>query len=196
MLGAGRILRRPLHVVGPVPGARNRGPDRVEHGIRLHLKLVLHMHWARGDEGVDAWPLGVLQRLACPINILKASAGKPTDGRILDELGNSRNRLEIAVRRDGKAGLNDVDTHLIEKGGHFQLFFVGHRGAWGLLPVPQRRVENPYTVHFARPGLFVYAFRTRSHAPNPSVRREWRASFHWLMLSPKRPSRSAGTESA
>ena len=69
-IGARRIFRRPLHVVGEVARARDRRADRFEHRVLAHLQLVLHVDGTGGDEGVDARPLGALERFAgarrCP----------------------------------------------------------------------------------------------------------------------------------
>ncbi len=46
----------------------------------------------------------------------------------------------------GKPGLDDVDAHLVEQLGDFELFLERHRGAGALLAVAQRRVEDEDAV--------------------------------------------------
>ena len=61
---------------------------------------------------------------------------------LLDAAGDRRDRLEIAVRSDREAGLDDVDAHLVEEIGDFELFLQCHPGAGRLFAVAQSRVEN------------------------------------------------------
>ena len=94
------------------------------------------------DEGVDAPPLGVDERFGGAVDVVGAGAGEAADDRPLDPLGDLGDRLEIAVRGDREAGLDDVDAHLVEELGDLELLLQRHRGAGRLLAVAQRRVEN------------------------------------------------------
>jgi hypothetical protein len=60
-----------------------------------------------------------------------------------------------AVGRDRKAGLDDVDAHLVEQLGDFELLLVGHGGAGALLTVAQSGVEDDDAV--------LLGLRWRSH---------------------------------
>ena len=53
---------------------------------------------------------------------------------------------EIAVRRDRETGLDDVDAHLVEQLGDFELLVEGHGGAGALLAVAQGGVEDDDAV--------------------------------------------------
>ena len=53
---------------------------------------------------------------------------------------------EVAVRGDGKAGLDDVDAHGVEQFGDFELFLMRHGGAGALLAVAQGGVEDDDAV--------------------------------------------------
>ena len=79
---------------------------------------------------------------------LKRGAGEPADHRVLGALGDFVDRGEIAVRGDRKSGLDDVDAHLVEQFGDFELLLVGHGGAGALLAVAQGGVENDDAVLF------------------------------------------------
>ena len=50
--------------------------------------------------------------------------------------------LEIAIGGDWKPGLDDIDTHFIERLGHLELFFQRHGRAGRLLAITQSGVEN------------------------------------------------------
>src|SRR5690606_15082414 len=70
--------------------------------------------------------------------------------------GDLLHRCEIAFRGDWETGLDDVDPHLVEQPGDFELFVMGHGGAGALLAVAQGGVENDDAVLFGalRPGGF------------------------------------------
>ena len=73
-VGARRVLGRPFDVVAPVARARDLEADHVEDLVLGLLQLVLDVHGAGGQEGVDARPLGALDRLAAAVDV----AGAPT----------------------------------------------------------------------------------------------------------------------
>jgi hypothetical protein len=79
------------------------------------------------------------------ISFMPARA-RPADRGVLDALGNGRDRLEIAIRGDGEARLDDVDAQFVEQVGHLQLFLKGHGRAGALLAVAQGGVENQNAV--------------------------------------------------
>ena len=54
----------------------------------------------------------------------------------------------------GEAGLDDVDAHLVEQLGHFELLLEGHGGAGALLAVAQGGVEDDDAVLLG-PVVFV-----------------------------------------
>src|SRR5262249_17294309 len=55
-------------------------------------------------------------------------------------------RGEVALGRDRKAGLDDVDAHLVEELGDLELLLMGHGGARALLAVAQGGVEDEDAV--------------------------------------------------
>ena len=87
-------------------------------------------------------PGSLLQRPPRANDVFAAGARQAGDGRILDRASDLAHRLEIAVRRDRKTGLDDVDAHLLERPGDPQFFLEVHRTAGRLLAITQRGVEN------------------------------------------------------
>ena len=77
---------------------------------------------------------------------LNAARDEPADDRVLRALGDLVHRGEVALRGDRKAGLDDVDAHLVEQLGDFELLLVGHGGARALLAVAQGGVEDDDAV--------------------------------------------------
>ena len=95
-------------------------------------------------------------------------AGKPADHRILGAPRDLLDALEIALARDGKAGLDDIDAHLVEQLGDLELLLEGHGGAGALLAVAQGGVENDdaptswglVEVHLSRPQVLAWQSST------------------------------------
>ena len=95
---------------------------------------------------MDAAALGRLDRLAGAVDVLVAGAREAADHRVLGALGDLVHGLEIAVRGDREAGLDDVDAHVVEQLGDLELLLVGHGGAGRLLAVAQGGVEDDDAV--------------------------------------------------
>ena len=77
---------------------------------------------------------------------LKRGAREPADHGVLGALGDLVDGGEVAFRGDRKAGLDDVDAHLVEQLGDFELLLVRHGGAGALLAVAQGGVEDDDAV--------------------------------------------------
>ena len=95
---------------------------------------------------MDAAALGGLDRFAGAVDVLLAGAREAGDD---GALGTARDFLhggEIAVRRNGETGLDDVDAHFVEQLGHLELLVEGHGGAGALLAVAQGGVEDDDAV--------------------------------------------------
>ena len=69
-------------------------------------------------------------------------AGQAGDDRPPHRAGNGAHRLEVAVRRDREAGLDDVHAQAIELLRQAQLLGRGHAEAGRLLAVAKRGVEH------------------------------------------------------
>ena len=83
-----------------------------------------------------------LNGFGATIDVAEGGAGQPADDGILGALGDLVDGGEVAFRGDRKTGLDDIDTHLVEQLGDFELLFMGHRGAGALLAIAQRGVED------------------------------------------------------
>ena len=83
---------------------------------------------------------------------LNAGAREPANHRVLGALGDLVDCGEVAVGGDRKAGFDDVDAHVVEQLGDFELLVVRHGRAGALLTVAQGGVENDDAVLF-RLGL-------------------------------------------
>ena len=73
---------------------------------------------------------------------LKAARERPHTTAFLVRLAISLHGVEIALGGDRKAGLDDVDAHLVEQLGDLELLLVRHGGAGALLAVAQGGVED------------------------------------------------------
>ena len=95
--------------------------------------------WMRGR-------CGMLDGLAGAVDVELARPRQPAHHRPLEPLGDLRHGLEIALRGDREARLDDVDAHLVEEVGDLQLLLEGHGGAGALLAVAQGRIEDEDAV--------------------------------------------------
>ena len=146
VLGAGAVLRRPFDIVGVIARARHLRDHHLEDLVRLLLQLVFHVYGRGGEEGMDALPRRRLDGLGAAVDVLRRRAGEPAHHRILRALGDLVHRGEIAFRSDRETGLDDVDAHVVEQAGDFQLLVMGHGGAGALLAVAQGGVEDDDAV--------------------------------------------------
>ena len=60
---------------------------------------------------------------------------RPQTTAFLVRFGDLADGEEVALRGNRETGLDDVDAHLIEEFGHFELLLMGHGGAGRLLAV-------------------------------------------------------------
>ena len=90
---------------------------------------------------MDAAAPGEFHRLRTAVDVLGIGARQAGDDGVLGAAGDFAHRLEIAFRGDGKAGLDDVDAHVVEHLGDHELLLEGHGRAGALLAVAQRGVE-------------------------------------------------------
>src|SRR6185369_11923883 len=98
--------------------------------------------------------LGKLHRFGAAIDVLWVGARQACDVRVLGAAGDLADRLKVAFGGDGKAGLDDVDAHVIEHLGDRELFLERHGGAGTLLAIAQGGVEYDNAVLL---GLFSFA---------------------------------------
>ena len=106
------------------------------------LQLVLAMDGAGGQEDVNSRLFGMLQGLPGAVDVGVAAAGQAADHRAADVSGDLADGLEIALRGDRKAGLDDIDAQIDQGLGDFHLFGQVHARPGRLLAVAERGVEN------------------------------------------------------
>ena len=97
------------------------------------------------EEEMKVWIRGRLAALTAlaqtSMSFLMARA-RPVDHRLFEGLGDFAYRLEIARGGHGKSRFDDVHAQLFQLDGDLHFFLGVQAGAGGLLPVPQRGVEN------------------------------------------------------
>ena len=114
-LGPGRVLCAPLDIIDQIAGLRDRPPNRLKHGIRTHFQLVLHMHGAGGDEGVDTRAGRRANSLTAALDIAGRGAGKAGDHGCFGAARNLAHGFEIASRSGGETCLDDVHAHRFQQ---------------------------------------------------------------------------------
>ena len=77
---------------------------------------------------------------------LRPARASPQTTAFLVRLAISLTAAKSPSEAIGKAGLDDVDAHLIEQLGDFELFLMRHGGAGALLAVAQGGVEDDDAV--------------------------------------------------
>ena len=97
---------------------------------------VARKTWIRG-----VWAKS--ERLPGAVDVAVVAAGQAADGRAGDLGGDGADGLEVALRGDREAGLDDVDAQRREGAGDLELLGHVHARAGRLLAVAQGRVEDP-----------------------------------------------------
>ncbi len=187
---AGAVLARPLDVVGMVARPGDLRDHHLVDLVRLLLQLVLHVHRRGRQEGVDAPARRRLDRLGAAVDVLGRGAGEPADHGILGALGDLMDGGEVALRGDRKAGLDDVDAHVVEQFGDLELLLVGHGGAGALLAVAQGGVENDDAVllGLGRGGHGLNSFWSRAGRGAPGSAGFFVKPLSAQAQAPSRPS--------
>ena len=144
ILGAGRIHRRPLHVVTQVAGEADGVMNHIRHFVHIHAGNGT-MRGRRADECMDTRQIGVFHRLPGPLDIAGFGAGKPADHSALGAFGDLAHGCEISLGGDRKAGFDNIHPHIIQHFGNFELFIMGHGCARALLAIAQGGVKNQHT---------------------------------------------------
>ena len=163
------VLGAELNVVASQTLGKFHGVDgNGHHLVGGLLQLILHVDLAGGDKGVDARPLGHLDGIPRHGNVFFVGSRETADYRHVailvhlatDRVGNLLHGIEIVRRRDGKAGLNDVDAELGQVAGNFELLRRGEGGSRTLFAVPEGRVEYSHVIGIGNVSWQV--FRTRA----------------------------------
>src|SRR5262249_3122187 len=147
----------PLDIIDQVPRLRDRRLDDLDHLVLALPHLMREVNGRGGNEGVNARTPGVPYRFAGARDVGRYGACEAGDHGILHSPGDLGDGLEIALRGDREAGLDNVDAHRVEKIGDFELFLKRHSRAGTLLTVAERRVEDHDAVPVAlRMRLFAH----------------------------------------
>src|SRR5262249_41432454 len=161
-VGARGVLGGEFHVVAVGARVPHRLHGRLHHlGARL-AQLVLEVDVRGRDEGMDPRLGRVLDGLPAAVDVGEPHPGEATDRwrawQRADLLGDLPRRLEVLLRGDGKAGLDDVHVQPRELPGHLQLFHRVHRKPGRLLAVTERGVEDDDAVHGLVPLSFLACY--------------------------------------
>src|SRR6185437_897701 len=97
---------------------------------------------------MDTAALCRLNRLGATVDILRSRAREAADDGVLGALGDLVYGGKVAVRCNRKAGLDDVNAHIVEQLGDRELLFVRHGCARALLAVAQGGVKDDDAVLF------------------------------------------------
>ena len=175
-LGARSVFGAELDlVVGSDQPARLRhaGADAIEHLGTRAAQLVGDMDVAGRDEDVDLAPCRGLERRRRDRHVRRDAARQGRDrrrpGRATDLARDAPHRIGLAGGCRRKACLDDVDPQPRELLRDAHLLVDRQRGARSLLPVTQRRVEDPDDApHQATPSPGVASALGRSPSAHPS----------------------------
>src|SRR5258705_8340653 len=167
-IAARRVLGRELDIVGKPFGVAHGFNGSFENLLAVHAKFVFQVDIGSRDESVDAWMSRMLDCFQRTLNVGLLGAREAYDARTANFFTDSAHRIEIAVRRRGKAGFNHVDAELFQLARDDDFLFSGHARARRLLAVTQRGVENLYyvlVVHFTISSMFESVGSPRNKTP-------------------------------
>src|SRR5712692_3661466 len=97
---------------------------------------------------MDAGFAGHFYRVPGAFNIFFLGPRQGRDNRTADFSRHFLYPREIALRRNGEAGLDDVYTERVELASQQQLFLEVHAASATLLSVAQRGIEDNYALAF------------------------------------------------
>ena len=138
--------------------------------------------WMRGRLRVAAPPR---RRGRCRLTLARA---RPRDRRVLDALGDLGHGLEIAVRGDREARLDDVDAHGVEAARRPR---ASPRGSWWRRGTARRRAgwcRRSGRGRLAEPEIGGYGHRS---SPSRSERSSGRSGLVPAVRTPECPGASA-----
>jgi len=124
-LGIGHSLHRPLD-------------DLLGGGV----ELIFNMVFAGSYAGVNAFVLGILQRLGSHIDVFFHGARQRTDRRPRHGLGYFDHRVEVARRGYGESGLYNVHAKQLQLFGHLNFLYRVQLTTRHLFAVSEGRVKN------------------------------------------------------
>ena len=126
-----------------------------ENLLAGHAKFMLQVNIGSRDESVDAGIRRMLDRFQRALDIALLGAREAYDARPADFLTDPAHRIEVAVRRRGKAGFDHVDAEFFQLARDDDFLFGGHARARRLLAVAQRGIKNLYYVLLLLPFYYL-----------------------------------------
>ena len=153
-LGTGGVLGGELNVIAQGLCIGHHLADALEHLLRGHLQLVLHVDFAGGQKHVDAGVPGSLHRVPGGVDVALGTAGQRGHGAVGHGPGNGLDALVVHGGGNGEARLDDVHAQLFQLLCHFDLLREIHAAARGLLAVSQGSVKNLDALHNLVPPAF------------------------------------------
>ena len=145
-VGAGGVLGRELDLrvaTQLLPSVADPADRLGERLVARHPQLVLEVDVRGRDEDVEVRTLRDPDRLHRLLRIAVAAAGERGDRDAPDLLRDPVDRLPVARRGGGEAGLDDVHVEADQLAGDLQLLGGGEPRAGRLLPIAKRRIEDP-----------------------------------------------------
>src|SRR5207247_452946 len=141
-----RVLGRELDVLAVALRVPYGVDRRLQHFGPGLPELVLQVDVGGRDERVDPRLPRVLHRLPAAVDVRQPHAREPADRRRVleraDLLGDLTRRLEVLVRRDREARLDDVHLEASQLSRHLELLHRVHRAPRRLLAVPPLRCRS------------------------------------------------------
>jgi hypothetical protein len=120
---------------------------------------VIEVDVAGGDEGVDARLARVFQSRCRALDVLLPRPREPANPALAEIPGDGRDGFEVAVARDGEAGLDHVDPQTLELARQGELLGEVHAATGRLLAVAQRGVEDANQIRAH--GVILAAARSK-----------------------------------
>mgnify|MGYP007084794953 CR=1 FL=1 len=109
------------------------------HLLPRQLELVLQVEVGGRNEDVDV----VYAAAEGLFDVRLRRPRQSADSSPQPLRGDPLHRLGLALRGYGEAGLDDVDAEPVELVGDGDLVLDGEGDPWGLLPIPQGRIQDP-----------------------------------------------------
>jgi len=134
-VGARRVLAGELDVVEMLFCAGDGPGCGVEHVLAIHVEFVLEMDFRGRDKNVNPGMRGFIHGAQSRIYILFAGARETQHDGFGERLCDAADRLEVAGRGDGKAGLDDIHVQAFELTRERDLLLDVHRATGRLLAV-------------------------------------------------------------
>ena len=141
-IGSGCVLARELDLVDARAGALDRGRRSRDDLVGPEAKLLLHVQRAGREKDVcsRAGCVGECGRRGIDVRV--ARAAERGDSGLLHGARDGTDAFEVAGRRGGEAGLDDVNAEPLELLADLHLLVRPQRDSRRLLAVPKRGVEN------------------------------------------------------